>query len=305
VVVAATGNSGSPVIGQPANCTGVIAVTAHTINGENADYADIGPGTTISAPGGGSPIALGAGGPTDDPNWSGYYIWSTVLFGKTTPTSSGSQGLPGSAYGGFTGTSAAAPHVAGVAALIKSLLPTATPAQIRDLLVNNARPYPAGSECASDRAFAGQCGAGLLDAAAALQASMTSAAPVITSSPQSVSVVVGQSATFAVDATGSQPLSYQWLRDGTAIAGATSASYTTPALTLSDSGSRYAVTVSNASGSVTSAEALLTVTDSTSVGTGSPAAPPTGGGGGGGGSLPWSQLLLLALAAVRLQRRDR
>jgi serine protease len=309
VVVAATGNSGSLTIGQPANCAGAIAVTAHTINGENADYADIGAATTISAPGGGKPITLGTNGPTDDPNWSGYYIWSAVLFGTTTPTSLDSQGRSGSAYGGFTGTSAAAPHVAGIAALIKSALPAATPAQVRELIVNNARPYPTGSACASGGAFAGQCGAGLLDATAALLAAVGSpppTAPVIASAPQSVTVTVGETATFSVSASGTAPLSYQWLRDGTAIAGATSATYTTPALTLSDSGSRFAVTVSNSSGSVTSAEAVATVTESTGVGTGSPAAPPTGGGGGGGGSLPWPQLLLLlALTAVRIGRRDR
>ena len=55
----------------------MIAVTAHTINGENADYANIGaamgvgPQPTISAPGGGKPVVLGAGGPTDDSSFYG------------------------------------------------------------------------------------------------------------------------------------------------------------------------------------------------------------------------------------------
>ena len=85
VVVAATGNESDIALISPANCRGVIAVTAHTINGENADYANIGAATTISAPGGGSPVLLGAGGPTDDANWTGYYIWSTLLYGATDP----------------------------------------------------------------------------------------------------------------------------------------------------------------------------------------------------------------------------
>jgi serine protease len=304
VVVAATGNRGSLTIGQPANCTGVIAVTAHTINGENADYADIGVGTSISAPGGGSPVALGYGGPTDDPNWYGYYVWSARLHGNTTPNSVNDKGESGSTYGGVFGTSAAAPHVAGIAALIMSALPAATNVEVRNLILNSARPYPAGSACAFGGKFAGQCGAGLLDAAAALQASIASTAPVITSPPQSVSVLVGQSATFSVGATWTQPLSYQWLRDGTAIAGATSATYTTPALTLSDSGSRFAVIVSNSLGSVPSSEAVLTVTDSTSVGTGSPAAPPVGGGGGGGALALWHLLLVALASAIRVQRRE-
>ena len=54
VVVAATGNDGRLTIGSPANCSGVIAVTSHTVEGDNSDFSNVGPGTTISAPGGGN-----------------------------------------------------------------------------------------------------------------------------------------------------------------------------------------------------------------------------------------------------------
>ncbi len=65
VVIAATGNESNTALISPANCSGTIAVTAHTINGENADYANIGAATAISAPGGGSPVQLGpAAAPT-------------------------------------------------------------------------------------------------------------------------------------------------------------------------------------------------------------------------------------------------
>jgi serine protease len=302
VVVAATGNEGADALISPANCRGVIAVTGHTINGENADYANIGAATTISAPGGGSPIGLGAGGPTDDRNWTGYYVWSTLLFGATDPTSSDAQGRSGAGYGGFTGTSVAAPHVAGAAALIKSLLPSASLEQVRGFLVNNARPFPAGSACATGGSFAGQCGAGLLDAGAAVGRAVLSAPPVIVSGPQSLSIVEGQTATLAVTAAGAATLNYQWKRNGTDIPGATSSSYTTPALSVGDSGTRYSVSVTNALGSVTSAEATITVTAAS---TGGPASPPVGGGGGGG-ALPLGQLLLLValLAGARLRRRE-
>lgn len=88
---------------------------------------------------------------------------------------------------------------------------------------------------------------------------VTPVAPAITSAPAAASVMAGQTASFAAVASGSAPLSYQWLRDGTEIPGATGASFTTAALALADDGTRYAVRVSNAAGSVTSAEALLRV----------------------------------------------
>ena len=59
--------------------------------------------------------------------------------------------------------------------------------------------------------------------------------------------------------SGTAPLSYQWSKNGTAISGATSASYTTPATAISDSGSQFTVVVSNSTGSVTSNTATLTV----------------------------------------------
>ena len=85
-------------------------------------------------------------------------------------------------------------------------------------------------------------------------------APTITTQPANASVSVGQTATFSVMATGSAPLSYQWLQGSTAISGATAASYTTPATTAANSGEQFQVQVSNTAGSVTSNMATLTVT---------------------------------------------
>jgi hypothetical protein len=84
--------------------------------------------------------------------------------------------------------------------------------------------------------------------------------PFITVQPVNQSVVVGQTATFSVTATGTAPLSYQWQKGGTPISGATSSSYTTPATTNSDNGSQFAVTITNAVSSVTSNTITLTVT---------------------------------------------
>lgn len=85
-------------------------------------------------------------------------------------------------------------------------------------------------------------------------------APSITSAPAAVTVPDGQAASFSVTASGTAPLSYQWLRNGTEIAGATTASYSLPAATLGDSGASFSVRVSNGAGNVTSAAAPLTVT---------------------------------------------
>jgi hypothetical protein len=92
----------------------------------------------------------------------------------------------------------------------------------------------------------------------------TGAAPTAESAPKlthpsSVTVVVGQTATFTVVASGSGPFTYQWFENGVAIAGAREASYTTSATEASQSGAVFTVVVSNSAGSVTSAPATLTV----------------------------------------------
>ncbi|NVN92907.1 MAG: hypothetical protein HXX11_20245 [Desulfuromonadales bacterium] len=84
-------------------------------------------------------------------------------------------------------------------------------------------------------------------------------APSIIDQPQSASVTVGRTATFSVRAMGAATLTFQWLRNGSAINGATSASYSTQTTTMSDSGATFSVVVTNGSGSVTSNSATLTV----------------------------------------------
>ncbi len=98
--------------------------------------------------------------------------------------------------------------------------------------------------------------------AAVLTVTAAPVAPSITAQPQDASVVSGLTATFSVTATGTSPLSYQWKRNGTTIGGATSATYTTPVLAVSDTGAVFTVVVSNAVGNVTSSGATLTVTSS-------------------------------------------
>jgi hypothetical protein len=93
--------------------------------------------------------------------------------------------------------------------------------------------------------------------AATITVSTSLAAPSIATQPASLTVNSGTSATFKVAATGTS-IAYQWNRNGTAIAGATSASYTIPVATSTNAGA-YTVTVTNTAGSVTSSSATLAV----------------------------------------------
>ncbi len=99
----------------------------------------------------------------------------------------------------------------------------------------------------------------ITSSAAILTVNAATVAPTFTSQPASTTVTAGQTATFAVAASGTQPFTYQWQKNGAAISGATASSYTTPATTTADNGSKFTVVVSNSAGSSTSAAAVLTV----------------------------------------------
>ena len=83
--------------------------------------------------------------------------------------------------------------------------------------------------------------------------------PSIVEQPASYTVQVGATARFRVSATGTEPISYQWKKNGVEIVGATQARYTTPRATESDNGSCFSVFISNVAGTVTSTDAKLIV----------------------------------------------
>ncbi|MCX6954467.1 MAG: hypothetical protein NTV51_20125 [Verrucomicrobia bacterium] len=86
-------------------------------------------------------------------------------------------------------------------------------------------------------------------------------APTISASagPANATVVAGAKSVLSVTPAGSAPFAYQWLRNGVALAGATSATLTLDTTLVTDAGA-YSVTVSNSAGSVTSPAATLAVT---------------------------------------------
>lgn len=159
VVVAAAGNQGDARVAYPARARNVTGVTATTIRGCQADYANSGSHVDLAAPGGGVDAAN-----SDNP-----YDAAACRAGKRGPfifqqtfTSSVSRfGLPR----GYEGTSMAAPHVAGAAALVTAsgrLGPDPAPADVERLLESTARDI-------GEPGFDNRYGYGLLDVAAALR----------------------------------------------------------------------------------------------------------------------------------------
>ena len=141
-IVVAAGNETQNVANvTPANCNNVVAVAAIGPDGNRAYYSNFGAQVDVTAPGGNQQLGTTSG------------VLSTINSGQRTPESA--------TYGWMQGTSMAAPHVAGVAALMKSANPSLTPAQIEATLKQTARP--ASGSCSG-------CGAGLVDAAAAVRA---------------------------------------------------------------------------------------------------------------------------------------
>ena len=84
-------------------------------------------------------------------------------------------------------------------------------------------------------------------------------APVILTQPSSATILNGGNVTFTASASGTPAPTYQWKKDGSLLAGATSSTYSIRSATTSDAGS-YTAVVTNSAGSATSNAAILTVT---------------------------------------------
>lgn len=146
VIVAAGNTNTNAGNSSPANCSGVVTVAATGRNGGKASYSNFGATVEVAAPG-------GSGGANS--------VLSTLNTGSTTPGSD--------SYALYNGTSMATPHVAGVAALMFQAKPSLTPDEVTSILQSTARAFPA--TCS-------QCGAGIVNASAAVDAALGTVPPV-------------------------------------------------------------------------------------------------------------------------------
>jgi serine protease len=187
VIVAAAGNSTGHSVGAPANCVGIIAVAGLRHVGTKVGFSDIGPEIAISAPGGNC-VNTTAGLPCL------YPILTTSNSGTTTPVAP----IYTDSFNPSLGTSFAAPLVSGTVALMFSAQPALTPFQVRLTLEATARPFPTTSsdngtsvpQCTAPQfdstgapidqlecvCTIDTCGAGMLDAGAAVSASSSAPA---------------------------------------------------------------------------------------------------------------------------------
>jgi serine protease len=142
VVVVAAGNSNANAANySPASCAGVITVAATGRTGARAYYSNYGAVVDLAAPGG------------DMSGNSSNGVYSTLNTGTTSPGSD--------TYAYYQGTSMASPHVAAVAALMLAKNSALTPDEVEARLKSTTRAFP--GNCA-------QCGTGIVDASAAVDA---------------------------------------------------------------------------------------------------------------------------------------
>ncbi len=162
IVVAAAGNEHGAVL-RPASCRGVVAVAGLNRDGFKTHYSSFGPQVTLATVGGDD-----AGG-----------VWGALLSdrGLLTIANQGLTGPAGAAYARHTGTSFAAPLVAGTLSLMLSVNPTLDADRLVAGLTVSARPHvrsPWIADCSFDNpgrclCTTATCGAGMLDAEQALR----------------------------------------------------------------------------------------------------------------------------------------
>lgn len=155
IVVAAAGNESATTVGQPANCSGVIAVSATQANKGIAPYSNTGTAVKVAAPGGNTGLSTTGNGQPDG-------VFSTMA-------SFDNAGSPIHTLGFLQGTSMASPHVAGVMALMRYINPTLSVVRVDELIAGGSLTDDLGSS-----GFDTRYGWGLINADKAVLAALAS-----------------------------------------------------------------------------------------------------------------------------------
>ena len=309
VVVVAAGNDFGVAVGSPANCTGVVTVGAVRSDGDKNNFSNLGANVTISAPGGNC-VTTTAGAPCQ------YPIMTTSNAGTTTPVAGAAGGIYTDSFDPSLGTSFSTPLVSGTVALMLSVQPTLTPAQVKAKLQSTARAFPTtGSSvtnpvpgvCQTASTAQQQycycttavCGAGMLDARAAV--AVQAAISLTTTTPTAgQDVALTSSSVLGIG----QSATYFWTlisagTTGTAITSVTNAAAVVLRPTAAGAVTLQLTTTDNF-GNVSVATTVITVAAAVTLPASAPAATSSSGGGGALGD-GWLLLLLtsvLALAAT-------
>ncbi|WP_310384244.1 S8 family peptidase [Roseateles sp.] len=304
IIVVAAGNGvpdtaslpgGGVNVGLPANCPGVIAVAALRHIGSKVGFSNLGPEVAIAAPGGNCVNLSGA---------CLYTMLSTTNSGVKTPV------LADAAYSNNSssavGTSFSAPIVAGTVALMLSVRPSLTPSEVLAFLKSTARPFVFSGaalgkvECKAGDIAAPQdecycttstCGAGMLDAAAAVAAASVKSTQTISFSGPADQVLGGGAVTLVASASSGLAVGYA---SGTPATCSVSAS----AVSLLAAGT-CTVTASQAGDS--SFEAAAPVSRSFTIAA-APAPLPVAESGGGGGAFSSLWVAMLGFSTWLLRR---
>ena len=320
VIVAAAGNSAGGPVGTPGNCRGVIAVLALRHAGSKVGFSDLGAEITIAAPGGNC-INTSPGTPCV------YPILAASNTGTTVPVAA--DAFWTNSFRISVGTSFSSPLVAGTVGLMVSSQPLLTPAQISIALQATARPFPTTGadngpddptpvlQCMAPSTNVQQfpqlqcycnttyCGAGMLDAGAAVAAVSGPVARIdVTTAVPVAGTAIQLSGSGSVAASGRSVMAWSWtLVDGGGIASAFGSATNAATATITPAAAGTLVvslTVTDDLGARASTTQTIAV---------AAVAPPVvivppasmGGGGGGAVTLPW--MLLLALATALLWRQ--
>lgn len=193
IIVASAGNSNTSSPGYPASYAGVVSVSATDRNDQRAPYSNFGGNVDVAAPGGSQSLSASDG------------VLSTLVDESSSSRRDG--------YAFYQGTSMAAPHVAGVAALMKSLYPALTPAQFDSALSSGAIVDDLGVAGRDD-----QFGHGRINALKAVQHAQAlaggTAATALVANPSEVDMGISQSAaTVEIDKVGSQSIAVSAVND--------------------------------------------------------------------------------------------